>query len=159
MRLKKSVILTAMGTVVLGASLVASGAFAMTPTIVHPNDAAGAKYNETPAPVVLANSPSAILLTREVIDAKVVLDQGSRSMFTKLIPWSEFVSTYSSGTADPQIHGSRKVWAVQIHYPEGYETKRGLMTNAFVTTAYDAETGQVLGVVHRSLSAGASPGQ
>jgi hypothetical protein len=159
MRLTKSVTVTALGTAVVGASLVASAAFANTPTIAHPKAAVGAKYNETPAPVVSANSPSAVLLAKEAIDAKVLLDQGGRRVFTKLVPWSEFVSTYSSGTADPQIQGSRKVWAVQLHYPDGYQTKRGLMSNAVVTTAYDAETGQVLGVVHRSLPAGASPGQ
>jgi hypothetical protein len=157
MRLKTSLVITVLGVSTLGASLLATGAFAITPTLAHPNAALLARYNVAPAPVVPANSPSAALLSRAQIDAKRVDDQGGRHLFTRLITWSEFLSVYTPGTKDPQMDGSRKVWAVQTHYPDGYQTKRGLMSNAVVTTAYDAVTGQVLGVSHRSMPAGARP--
>jgi hypothetical protein len=163
MRFNTSLILTALGASVLGASvlgvsLLAHAASAPTPTLVHPPAASGASYNETPAPIVPANSPSAVVLTREQIDAKVADDQGGRHVFTRLITWNDFLGTYTPGTRDPQIDASRKVWVVQNHYPDGYQTKRGLMSNAVVTAAYDAETGQVLGVSHKSLATGQRPG-
>lgn len=158
MRFNTTLILTALGASVLGVSLLAHAALATTPIVVHPIAASGANYNETPAPIVPANSPSAVVLTREQIDAKVVDDQGGRHVFTRLITWNEFLGTYTPGTRDPQIDASRKVWVVQNHYPDGYQTKRGLMSNAVVTAAYDAETGQVLGVSHKSLATGQRPG-
>jgi hypothetical protein len=153
---KKTVVVLGSTIVVIG--LLTSVALAQSvpsiQRIIHP---VAVQYKENPAPVVKANEPSAKFLSKEQIEAKAFRDKGGKPIKTESITWGTFMQNYDSSNKDSQIDPARKVWVVQTYYPDGFETKAGIMKNALVTGVYDAETGDVIGVLHKSLPNGQSP--
>lgn len=53
---------------------------------------------------------------------------------------------------NPQIAPERLVWVVQIHHPQGFTTRAGLIKNARAVGIYDAETGEILNTSVTSLN-------
>ncbi len=53
---------------------------------------------------------------------------------------------------NPQISPERLVWVVQIHHPQGFTTRGGLIKNAQAVGIYDAETGEILSTSVTSLN-------
>lgn len=53
---------------------------------------------------------------------------------------------------NPQISPERLVWVVQIHHPQGFTTRAGLIKNARAVGIYDAETGEILSTSVSSLN-------
>lgn len=53
---------------------------------------------------------------------------------------------------NPQISPERLVWVVQVHHPQGFTTRAGLIKNARSVGIYDAETGKILSTSVTSLN-------
>lgn len=53
---------------------------------------------------------------------------------------------------NPQISPERLVWVVQIHHPQGFTTRAGIIKNALAVGIYDAETGEILSTSVTSLN-------
>lgn len=66
-------------------------------------------------------------------DAKLIKKQ--------LIKWADAEALMADGST-PWVAPDRQVWLIQVYYPNGTETKVGLIPNALVTEVMDAETGQ-----------------
>jgi hypothetical protein len=162
---KKSIIV--LGSTLVLISLLASSAIAQSypngSQITHP--VAGStgptgptgSYKENPESVIKATEQSAKLLNKEQMEAKVYRAKGGKPIITELKTWGYFMHTYDSKNKDYLIDPSRKVWIVQTYYPDGFPTKAGMMKNALVTSAYDAENGDTLAVLHKALPDGQSP--
>ncbi|WP_377567249.1 hypothetical protein [Paenibacillus chungangensis] len=125
---------------------------AFTPTLGTENE----QYNHNPEPVLKANADNASFLSEDEIEKVAFRDKGAVPVRTELVAWGEFMAGQTE-IRDHQIARDRKVWIVQTYYPDGYDTKRGRMDNAFVTGIYDSETGDVLGAIYKPLPKGEKP--
>lgn len=155
---KKRVILTLCGSIVAMA-LLASVVFSkdMTPdAFTPPLGTENEQYNHSPEPVLKANAADANFLSKDEIEKIAFRAEGGIPVRTELVAWGEFMAGQTE-IRDHQIAGDRKVWIVQTYYPDGYDTKRGRMDNAFVTGIYDGETGDVLGAIYKPLPKGEKP--
>lgn len=69
----------------------------------------------------------------------------------ELLTYEEFLNKYSEFDYDPTISKDRMVWVTTIHYPNGFQHKKGFVNNAIEVQYYDAETGESLGCSIKSL--------
>lgn len=82
------------------------------------------------------------------------LKDGAAYTVKKLETYEEYVNSSPSADLDPGISKDRLVWVVAIHYPNGYQHKRGFVENALVESYYDAQTGELYGYSIQSLNPG-----
>lgn len=155
---KTRVILTLCGSIVATA-LLASVVFSkdmtpdeFTPPLGTEND----QYIHNPEPVLKANADDSNFLSADEIEKIAFRDKGAVPVRTELLAWGDFMADQTE-IRDHQIAGERKVWIVQTYYPDGYDTKRGRIDNAFVTGIYDGETGDVLGAIYKPVPKGEKP--
>jgi|GEM_PF-6259660 len=59
----------------------------------------------------------------------------------QLMTWADAEKLLGGG-GTPLIARDRQVWFIQVHYPNGTDTKAGFIADALVTEVVDAETGQ-----------------
>lgn len=74
------------------------------------------------------------------IDEKALAAVGAKILVKAVMPYEEYLEKFGEERLTA-IALDRVVWVLQVYYPKGYETKRGLYEDATVTGLYDAETG------------------
>lgn len=102
-------------------------------------------YQETPPPTKPDNHelPLSSLISREDILSSRVLPDSARNLSLQLTTYGDYAS--SEGGVSPDIALGRQVWVLKDEYPAYEHYRFGKMENAQVTTAFDAETGEMLG--------------
>jgi len=65
---------------------------------------------------------------------------GATVLRKEVMPYREYLAQFDDGR-DTSIKDDQRVWVVQIHFPNGFETRAGMFENAVTTSLYDAETG------------------
>lgn len=79
------------------------------------------------------------------------LENGAYYEKKELLTYEQFINTYPDTDLDLSIDKDRMIWVTVIHYPNGFEHKKGLVKNAVLTKYYDAETGELYGYTLKSL--------
>jgi hypothetical protein len=117
-------------------------AVAALPDVVNPNI-----YKDTPAPVMGENSglPESSLMSREKILSSRILPVSARNLSIGLTNWGNYAKT-EANVELPAVSPGRQVWILRDEYFEYNHYRLGKMRNTQVTSAFDAETGQILNV-------------
>jgi hypothetical protein len=158
---------SAAAVLALGTTLsfqISNAADAPKTKIVHPIDV---DYNKSPEPIYKANADTSTLgeakiLSRAAFEKIVFIDEKGTHISTKLTDWATAAGTKSEtasakngkATKNYEIDNARQVYAVETYYPDGVQTKGGLIENCLDTAIYDAETGKMLAVLHHSIQPG-----
>ncbi|WP_009633484.1 hypothetical protein [Synechocystis sp. PCC 7509] len=101
-------------------------------------------YNENPAPTLGTNRGRSInrFITKD--KAIGVIPKKAKLISAKLAPWSKYQTENFSGAILHDVSTERMVWVVKLFFPEGIDTEGGFFGEATLTTAYDAETGNII---------------
>ncbi|MCL1822701.1 MAG: hypothetical protein FWG44_00705 [Oscillospiraceae bacterium] len=81
---------------------------------------------------------------KSVIDYDYLESVGAFVKIMEVMTYAEFVEQYDDGELTA-IPSDRMIWVLGVYYPDGFETKRGLIKPATVIGIYDAETGEYYG--------------
>ncbi len=100
-----------------------------------------ADVNNTPPVVLPGNADKAPGQLLQGDELNRVPPTESRPIKKQLIKWADAEKLLGDGRT-PWVARDRQVWLIQVYYPNGTETKAGVIPNALVTEVIDAETGQ-----------------
>lgn len=70
------------------------------------------------------------------------LSNGATRLMETRVAYGQIVE--EKGVANPQIHQDRQIWVVKTYFPQGVQTRKGMILNAIVSEHWDAETGEFL---------------
>ncbi|MCL2023502.1 MAG: hypothetical protein FWG82_03930 [Oscillospiraceae bacterium] len=76
-----------------------------------------------------------------VIDQEALAAVNAVVTLKEVMKYSDYTARFDDGEEITAIAPERLVWVLQVYYPKGFETKRGVYSDATVTGLYDAETG------------------
>lgn len=112
--------------------------------------------NKTPVPVFKPNKnlPSEkIYDINKKINKEALRQKNAKIEKVELITFEEgYKRLGKEAKLNPQISPDRLVWVVQIHHPQGFTTRVGIIKNAQAVGIYDAETGEILSTSVSSLN-------
>jgi hypothetical protein len=102
-------------------------------------------YKETPAPVMKDNSRllESSLMSREKILSSRILPASAKNLSIQLTDWGSYSKTEVNVDL-PSVAVGRRIWVLKDEYFEYNHYRLGKMKNTQVTTAFDAETGQII---------------
>ena len=90
--------------------------------------------------------PLSSLVDRTQILSVRTLPASAQNLSLQLTNWGSYAASSNAGVNLPAISEARQVWVLKDQYTEYSHRRLGLMRNAQVTTVFDAETGQYLGM-------------
>ncbi|MBW4487295.1 MAG: hypothetical protein KME12_05845 [Trichocoleus desertorum ATA4-8-CV12] len=114
------------------------------------------KVNSNPEPVFRANkgtSKDKLFDINKKIKKDKIAEKKGKLQKVELKTFGEYHQTYDTKVKDfTQVSPDHLVWVVESYYPEGIDhPKVGVIKNAQVVGAYDAETGDLIRELYRSL--------
>jgi uncharacterized protein YxeA len=97
--------------------------------------------NDNPEPI-FKNSPNAdsYFDIESRIDYGYLKSVGASVVVKEIMTYSDYLKQFNDDELTA-ISADCKIWVLQVYYPNGFETKRGLFKDATVTGIYDAVTG------------------
>ncbi len=101
--------------------------------------------NDNPEPIFGNNEElDAYYDIEKSIDRDYLKSVGAEVTVKSVMTYREYCEKFDDASLTA-LDSNRLVWVLQIKYPNGFETKRGIFMNATVTGIYDAESGFYFG--------------
>ena len=97
--------------------------------------------NNDPEPIFKANSEVESFFDINLrIDEDYLNSVGATVTIKEVMKYSNYLARFEEDISTA-ISPDCQVWVLQVYYPNGFESRRGIHHDAFVTGLYDAHTG------------------
>lgn len=105
------------------------------------------RNNNNPEPIYKANKdlPTNNFKSEdELINRNILKEKGGTIKIARQLTYSQYINQYNIKDKSYNISSDRVIWVIQVHYPNGIQTRIGFLKDAILTGIYDAQTGELL---------------